>query len=168
MSALYAILLFVIAQRVVELLIARRNTIALLADGGVEHGATHYRFIVGLHAGWICSLFLFIPANQTVNLTLIVTFFALQLGRIWVLVSLGRHWTTRVITLPGHRLVQRGPYRWMRHPNYAIVALEILILPLAFGAWEIAVIFSLLNTVILYHRIRIENMALAEVEQSQP
>jgi methyltransferase len=92
---------------------------------------------------------------------LLAVFVLLQGLRVWVLASLGRFWTTRVITLPGAPLVRRGPYRWFRHPNYLVVAGEILVLPLAFGAWEIAVIFSLANAAILTLRVRCEERALS-------
>ena len=164
MTTLNWILLFVVAQRAVELLISRRNTIKLLADGGIEHGVEHYPVIVCLHATWIGCLFLADPIDPTGNLTLIAVFLALQIGRMWVIFSLGHRWTTRVITVPGLPLVRHGPYRWIKHPNYMIVMLEILILLLAFGAWELAIIFSLLNAGILYHRIRIENPALSNLK----
>ena len=161
MTALYWMVAFVIAQRSLELLIAKRNTRRLLAAGGREHGARHYPVIVVLHVAWIASLVLFIPAVQPARIDLLTAFFVLQLFRVWVIASLGGRWTTRIITLPGQPLVKRGPYRWMRHPNYVVVALEILLLPLAFDAWRIAVIFTVLNAVILYHRIRVENAILA-------
>ncbi len=85
----------------------------------------------------------------------------LQLVRLWVIASLGPHWTTRVIVQPGAPLVTRGPYRFLRHPNYAVVALEIPVLPLAFGAWRIALGFGLVNLALLAHRIRVEDRALA-------
>ena len=86
----------------------------------------------------------------------------LQLARAWVLVSLGQFWTTRIITAPGLPLVRRGPYRYLRHPNYVIVVAEIAILPLIFSAWWIALAFSVLNGILLVHRVRIENRVLAE------
>lgn len=167
MTALYWVLLLVVAQRMAELVIARRNTKRLLAMGGVEHGAGHYPVIVILHAGWIGCLFIFVPADQPVDVGLIGLFLLLQLGRVWVIASLGRRWTTRVIILPGQPLVKRGPYRWVSHPNYLIVALEILVLPLAFGAWQLALVFSALNAAILYHRIHIENQALAGADDAR-
>ncbi|NKB22136.1 MAG: hypothetical protein GKS01_16740 [Alphaproteobacteria bacterium] len=160
MSILYAVLLFVVAQRLVELVIAKRNTAALIADGGIEHGAAHYPLIVLLHLCWIASLAYFIPADQPAVWSLLGVFAVLQGLRVWVLVTLGRRWTTRVIEIPGEPPVATGLYRWVRHPNYLIVAGEILMLPLAFGAWEIAVIFSVLNGMVLWHRIRVENVAL--------
>ena len=128
----------------------------------MEYGAKHYPLIVGLHAAWLVCLFLFGATDQTIYPSFIILFFVLQLARLWVIMSLGRHWTTRVIVIPGRPLVSRGPYKWLKHPNYLIVALEILILPLAFGAWKTALVFSLLNAAILFHRIRIENKALDE------
>jgi methyltransferase len=83
----------------------------------------------------------------------------LQVARYWTIASLGRYWTTRVIVVPGAPAVRRGPYRFMRHPNYAVVAGEIAVLPLVFGAWRIALVFSVLNAAILAHRIRVEDAA---------
>lgn len=161
MSVLWIVIALVAAQRLAELAYAQRNTRRLLAAGGVESGAGHYPLLVGLHALWLISLVLFVPADQPANWWLLGIFAVLQLLRLWVLASLGRFWTTRVITLPGAPLVRRGPYRWLRHPNYVVVTAEIMVLPLAFGAWEIAVVFSLANAAILALRIRCEERALA-------
>lgn len=158
---LYLILGFVVVQRLGELAYARRNTVRLLARGGVETGAGHYPLFVLLHGSWLIALAAFVPTGAAINFPLLFVFAALQVARVWVLLSLGQHWTTRVITVPGAPLVSRGPYRYLRHPNYAIVTAEIAVLPLIFGAWEIAIIYSLLNLVLLRHRIRIENEALA-------
>ena len=158
---LYLILGFVVVQRLGELAYARRNTVRLLARGGVETGAGHYPIFVLLHGSWLIALAAFVPAGAGINLPLLFVFAALQVARVWVLLSLGQHWTTRVITVPGAPLVSRGPYRYLRHPNYAIVTAEIAVLPLIFSAWEIAIIYSLLNLALLRHRIRIENEALA-------
>ena len=158
---LYLILGFVVAQRLGELAYARRNTVRLLARGGAETGAGHYPLFVLLHGSWLIALAALVPPGAGINLLLLLVFAALQVGRVWVLFSLGQHWTTRVITVPGAPLVRRGPYRFLRHPNYAIVAAEIAVLPLVFGAWKIALIYSLLNLALLRHRIRIENKALA-------
>ena len=92
---------------------------------------------------------------------LLALFVLLQAGRLWVIASLGRFWTTRIITVPGAPLIRRGPYRWLKHPNYLVVAGEIAVLPLAFGLWQVAVVFSVLNALLLWHRIRWENRALA-------
>ena len=158
---LYLTLGFVALQRLGELVYARRNTARLLESGGVEVGAGHYPLLVMLHSSWLIALAVFVHPDTGANLALLLVFAALQLARVWVLVSLGRNWTTRVVTVPDAPLVRTGPYKFLRHPNYAIVASEIAVLPLVFGAWKIAVVFSLLNLVLLRHRIRIENRELA-------
>lgn len=160
MAALYLILGFVALQRIGELAYARRNTARLLAAGGVEAGAGHYPLFVMLHGGWLITLAVLVPSEAHIDVGLLAFFALLQAARVWVLISLGRDWTTRVITLPDAPLVRRGPYRFVRHPNYLIVAAEIAVLPLVFGAWEIAIVFSLLNLILLRHRIKIENAAL--------
>ncbi len=160
MAALYLILGLVALQRIGELAYARRNTARLLAAGGVEAGARHYPLFVLLHGGWLITLAVLVPSEAHIDVGLLALFALLQAARVWVLISLGRYWTTRVITLPDASLVRRGPYRFVRHPNYLIVAAEIAVLPLVFGAWEIAIVFSLLNLILLRHRIKIENAAL--------
>jgi methyltransferase len=161
MTLLHGVLLAVVAQRLGELLYARRNEARLRAAGGTEHGAGHYPLFVLLHAAWLVALWAWVPAAAPADWWLLGGFGLAQLGRVWVLVSLGRWWTTRIITLSGAPLVRRGPYRFLRHPNYLIVVAEIALLPLAFGAWRIALVFSLLNALLLAWRIRIENRALA-------
>ncbi|HYG86535.1 MAG TPA: isoprenylcysteine carboxylmethyltransferase family protein [Azospirillum sp.] len=154
------IVLLVAVQRLVELAVARRNTRRLLAEGAREEGAAHYPLFVLLHAGWLVALFALTPPDAAVNPWLLVLFVLLQAGRVWVIASLGRYWTTRVVTLPGAPLVRRGPYRWVRHPNYLVVAGELAVLPLAFGQAELAVLFTLLNVPLTLHRIRVEEAAL--------
>ena len=154
-----AILGFVTFQRLVELPIARRNTARLLAEGGHEVAPGHYPLIVALHASWLLALWLF-AQGRPIHLPLLALFVLIELGRIWVLRTLGPRWTTRIIVVPGERLVAKGAYRWLNHPNYAVVVAEIAILPLVFGLWDIALIFSLLNAAILWVRIRAENRAL--------
>ncbi len=161
MSLLWLVLGLVAVQRLAELIHSRRNTRRLLAEGAHEVGAGHYPLIVGLHAAWLLALLLLVPSEAPVNWPLLALFLALQAARLWVLASLGRLWTTRIIILPGAPLVRRGPYRYLRHPNYLVVAAEIAVLPLVFGAWGIALVFSLLNLVLLIQRIRIEDAALA-------
>ncbi len=163
---LYLILGVVVVQRLGELAYARRNTVRLLARGGTEPGASHYPLFILLHGSWLAALAVSVPVETGLYLPLLLVFGALQVARVWVLVSLGPHWTTRVISVPGTPLVRRGPYKYLRHPNYAIVTAEIAALPLVFGAWEIAVIFSLLNLALLRHRIRIENAALAPLRDA--
>ena len=153
--------LLVAAQRLGELAYARRNTKRLMAAGGVEHGAGHYPLIVALHGGWLAALFALVPPDAPPSWGLLGGYGLLQLGRLWIIVSLGARWTTRVIALPGAPRVRRGPYRFLSHPNYLVVALEIPLLPLAFGAWQMALGFGLANLALLAHRIRVEDRALA-------
>lgn len=161
MSLSQVVVLLVAAERLAELLYARRNTRRLLTQGGIEAGARHYPLFIVLHGGWLLALFFLVPPDAPVDGWLLAVFAALQGARLWVILSLGRFWTTRVITLPGASLVRRGPYRFLRHPNYLIVVAEIAVLPLAFEAWRIALVFSALNLALLAHRIRVENAALA-------
>jgi methyltransferase len=159
--AAVAILAFVTAQRLFELWLANRNTRRLLADGAVEHGRAHYPLIVGLHAAWLGALWL-LAVGRPIDLVLLIVFGCLQLGRIWVIASLGPRWTTRIIVVPGESLVMRGPYRFIRHPNYVIVTLEIAILPLVFGLAWVALVFSVLNAALLAIRISAEDRALLD------
>jgi methyltransferase len=154
------VVLLVVVQRLVELAIARRNTARLLAGGGHEVGGAHYPLFVLLHGAWLVSLLLLVPVNAPVNWPLLGVFALLQIGRIWVIASLDGRWTTRIIVCRDRPLSQRGPYRYVRHPNYIIVVGEIALLPLAFGAWQIALVFSALNLALLAWRIRIEDRAL--------
>jgi methyltransferase len=154
--------LLVAAQRLGELVYARRNETRLRARGAVESGASHYPLFILLHGAWLLAVFLLIPADRVPSWPLLALFLLLQAARVWVVATLGPYWTTRVLSLPGAPLVRRGPYRWVRHPNYLIVTAEIAVLPLAFGAWAIAIVFSLANALLLYHRIGVEERALAE------
>jgi methyltransferase len=161
MSAVAVIVALVAIQRLGELVLATRNTRALLRRGGVELGSGHYPLLVLLHGAWLLALLFLVPADTPLSWFWLGVFVTLQALRLWVVASLGPYWTTRVITLPGAPLVRRGPYRFLRHPNYVVVAAEIAALPLVFGAWRIAVVFSLLNLALLAWRIRIEEQALA-------
>jgi len=159
--AVYAILVFVTLQRMLELVIARSNTMRLKARGGVEHAPEHYPFMVILHGSWLAGLWWFAP-GQSIQPFWLILFFVMQAGRIWVLATLGRRWTTRIITVPGETLVSKGPYRFISHPNYVIVVVEIVALPMAFGLHLFTVLFSLLNALVLVVRIRAENAALRD------
>ena len=161
MSAVAIIVALVAAERAAELILAARNTRALLARGGVEVGAGHYPLLVLLHGAWLATLLFLVPADAPPGWGWLGAFAVLQALRLWIIHSLGPFWTTRVITLPGAPLVRRGPYRFLRHPNYVVVVAEIAVLPLVFGAWRIAAVFSVLNLALLAWRIRIEQRALA-------
>jgi methyltransferase len=114
-----------------------------------------------MHAGWLASLVVVVPPAARPVWPLLGTFAVLQLGRLWVIASLGRYWTTRILTLPGVPLVQTGPFRWVRHPNYLLVIAEIAVLPLAFRAVPLAAAFSAVNLALILRRIRIEERLLA-------
>jgi len=161
-----AILALVTAQRLAELAIAQRNTRRLLAAGGVERGAGHYPLMVGLHAAWLAGLWL-LAWGRPANLAWLAVYLLLEVLRVWVLMSIGRRWTTRIIVVPGETLVRKGPYRFIPHPNYAVVVGEIAVLPLVFGLTAYALVFSLLNASLLWVRIRTESAALSEATAPQ-
>ena len=159
-----AVLAFVSVQRLAELALSGRNTRLLLAKGAIEVGRWHYPPMVALHACWLGGLWLLAP-TRPVGLVLLGVFAVLQIARLWVMATLGDRWTTRIIVLPNAPLVLSGPYRLLRHPNYCIVAAEVLVLPLAFGLVMFAFVFTALNAVVLCIRIREEDVAL---RRSQP
>ncbi len=154
-------------QRLLELRLSRRNERRARARGAVERGAGHYKPIVAMHTAWLVSTFVEgvlrgpdLPAFWPVPFAL---FLVVQPLRYWAILSLGESWNTRILIVPGAELVARGPYRYLRHPNYVVVAVEILTFPLIFGAWITALVFSALNAVLLCMRIGEENRALAEL-----
>lgn len=153
------ILALVTIERLFELGLARRNTRRLLGQGAREHGRGHYPLIVAVHLLWLVSLWWLAPPRPIDGFWLAI-YIVLELARVWVLATLGRRWTTRIIVLDDAPLVKEGPYRFVNHPNYWVVIGEIAVLPLVFGLWQIALVFTLLNAVILTVRIRAENRAL--------
>jgi methyltransferase len=158
----YAVLAYVIVERLLELVIANRNTKQLLARGGREAGREHYPFMIALHVSWLAAIVLWVIWIDPPLHPVFFLLFALTQGlRMWTMMSLGPYWTTRIITLPRAPLVSAGPYKFMRHPNYVVVVLEIALLPLALSAWHIAAVFSVLNAAMLWVRIRAENAALS-------
>jgi len=154
-----AILAYVTLERLVELWFSGRNTRRLLARGAREHGKAHYPAIFAVHAAWLITLW-FLAPWQGVDPFWLALFVLLQLARFWVIATLGPRWTTRIIVIPDAELVREGPYRWINHPNYWVVAGEIAVLPLVFGLPWVALIFSILNAAVLTVRIREENKAL--------
>lgn len=160
MIAAYWILSFVVVQRLFELVLSSRNTRRLLASGGREYAPEHYKWIVALHTGWFIALFWAVSVEVKFSPILIGVFVVLQLFRGWILFALGPYWTTRIIRPRGNPIVQKGPYRFFKHPNYAIVLAEVFVLPLALGWPSIALIFTALNLWVLSVRIREENRAL--------
>ena len=162
MMWLWVVLGAVAAQRLWELWLADRNTRRLLADGAVEVGAAHYPLFVLLHASWLAAIAIVTPWTSVPNPWWLGLYLLLQFGRLWVITTLGRFWTTRIITLPAAPLVRRGPYRFVRHPNYVVASMEIAVLPLAFGQIWIALVWSLANALLVGWRIRVEDRALNE------
>ena len=154
-----ALLALVTLQRLVELLVSRANSRRLLEAGGHEVAPGHYPAIVAVHAAWLITLWWFAPGRPIV-LPFLLLFALIEGGRVWVLMTLGRRWSTRIIVVPGETLVASGPYRFVNHPNYLVVAGEVAVLPLVFGLWQVALIFSALNAAVLAVRIRAENRAL--------
>lgn len=159
MSLPYLIMALVTLQRLGELVIASSNTRHLRAQGAIEIGRNHYPIMVALHASWLAALWLAV-GGRAVNLPLLGVFILLQALRIWVLATLGRRWTTRIIVLPGAPLIEGGPFRFLRHPNYCVVVGEIAVLPLVFGLTWLAVLFTLLNAAMLWVRIGAEGKVL--------
>jgi len=159
------LLIFVTLQRWGEFHWDRDNTRRLMAQGAVEVARTHYPLLIIVHAGWLAGVWL-VGYDRPIEVPFLVAFLIVEIGRAWVLWSLGRRWTTRIIVLPGAPLVAAGPYRLTKHPNYVIVAAEMVLVPLALGqpAYALAagVIYIALITLV---RIPAENTALAQLDQ---
>ena len=154
-------------QRLLELALSRRNERLLRARGAVERGREHYPLIAALHALWLLSTLTEgilrgpeLPVLWPIPLML---FLLVQPLRYWAILTLGEYWNTKILIVPGTKPIRRGPYRYLKHPNYVVVAVEILAFPLIFGAWITALVFSILNAALLYVRISEENRALAEL-----
>lgn len=155
-------IVFLILLRVGELLLARRNERWLLQHGAVEYGGKHYRYIVMLHVFFFVSLITEYVFTSTgyYSIPLLVLYFLLLGFKAWAILSLGKFWNTKIFHITGYPLVKKGPYRFMKHPNYVIVIAEIALIPLIFHLYITAIVFSVLNGVMLYVRIREENEAL--------
>ncbi|QND54562.1 hypothetical protein HB779_21910 (plasmid) [Phyllobacterium sp. 628] len=162
MIASLALLAFVTLERLGELYIAKKNTKALLQQGAYEVAPRHYILIVVLHTAWLAGLW-YVAWDKPIVPVWLAIFALLQLLRVWVLATLGKRWTTRIIVVPGIPLVKNGPYRFVSHPNYVVVIGEIAVFPLCFGLVWYSVIFSILNALVLTIRIREENSALSEL-----
>ena len=161
------LLAYLTVQRLAELWWARQNEAWLMASGGIEYGHSHLPLMILFHAAWLTGLWL-LAYDRPVEPVFLALFVVLQIARFWVLATLGRRWTIRVIVVPGERLVARGPYRFLRHPNYAVVTGEIAVVPLALGLPTYALVFSILNAGILAIRITAENAALLRTGQIAP
>lgn len=154
-------LAFIIVQRLSELVIAKRNTAKLLAKGAREVGARHYPLVVSVHVAWLLSLIV-MGYNNAITMPWLYIFAVLQVFRLWILISLGSRWTTRIIVLK-EPLVKKGPFAFIKHPNYLLLVLEIFTAPMVLGLFPIALLFSGLNGAILALRIRVEDEALLDL-----
>jgi methyltransferase len=169
---LFVVVGLIIVQRLLELRLAKRNLQWALEHGGKEHSPEHYPIMVAIHTGWFVSILIEGVARGAevsslwplwVGLVLIA-----QVARYWIISSLGRYWNTRIVIVPNAKLVRSGPYKFLKHPNYVVVALEIFVVPMIFGAWITAVVFSALNAwLLLSIRIPAEERALRTVS-SEP
>ncbi|ARD47379.1 isoprenylcysteine carboxyl methyltransferase [Sporosarcina sp. P37] len=161
------VFIIVVMQRLVELLIAKRNEQWMRSEGAIEAGASHYKWMVLMHAAFFVSLLaevvIFNRPLSPVSGMLLVIFLLMQVLRVWCLSSLGKFWNTKILILPGANVQKRGPYRWIRHPNYVIVTTELIVLPLLFSAYFTAGLFFLLNIWMLSVRIPAEEKALREL-----
>jgi methyltransferase len=154
--------LLVLLQRALEELYSERNTRRLLLEGAWEVGRDFYPVVAATHLCWIAGLALLVPLNAPVQYLALAIFIALQPLRYWIIATLGRFWTHRIISVPGAPIVTLGPYRLIRHPNYAVTIAETFVLPMAFGQFAFAVIFTTLWIVVLRHKIQLEDAALAK------
>jgi methyltransferase len=153
-------------QRLLELRLSRRNESLLRARGAVERGRKHYPFMVALHVLWLVSTLLEGSARKArLSRPPLVLFLMAQPLRYWAILSLREHWNTRILVIPGEKLVSKGPYKYLSHPNYVVVATEVLTFPLVFGARVTALVFSVLNAILLATRINEEDRALKELAE---
>ncbi|TAA72587.1 isoprenylcysteine carboxyl methyltransferase family protein [Planococcus salinarum] len=165
----YILFIFVILQRLAEMAYAKSNEKRMKKEGAIESGAAHYKWIVLLHLLFFIALLIEVLFFELLNNRLwwifLIIFVIAQILRIWALASLGRFWNTKILILPGAKKVRKGPYRWFPHPNYIVVALEIASLPLIFGAWRTALVFTAANALLLlFVRIPAEEEALRKME----
>ncbi|MCD8193877.1 MAG: hypothetical protein LUD74_04895 [Tannerellaceae bacterium] len=155
---------FIIVLRLAELVVSQRNEQWLLDQGAVEYGQGHYRFMVTLHICFFLSMIVeyFLRGQPTGSMLLFELYLLLLAVKVWVIHSLGKFWNTRIYRIPNAPLVKKGPYKYIKHPNYLVVVLEILLIPLVFRLYCTAIVFSVLNLMMLYVRIKTEDKALRE------
>lgn len=157
-------ILFVIFQRLMELYLSNRNQKWLEAQGAIEYGREHYAYMIALHTLFICSLIAeyWFSSLKQIDMVFLIVYLLLLAFKIWVLSSLGKYWNTRIFRVPGANPVKKGPYQLFKHPNYVVVVLEVAIIPLVFHLYYTAIIFSILNAVMLWVRIKVENKVWAK------
>lgn len=166
MPFFWYLIIFLILQRLVELFISKRNEKWLRSRGAIEYGKEHYKLIVLLHVAFFLSMILeYILTRSNFEMDLIsyvflVILIILQVFRVIILSTLGKYWNTRILRIPNAPLVQKGIYKYIRHPNYFLVMAEIFVIPMIFGLYWTAIIFTIMNLLVLKIRIREENKAL--------
>jgi methyltransferase len=167
----FSLILFLLIQRVTELCLAGANRKWIERQGGYEVGQEHYKFLVGLHLCFLLSLSVEVLYHQTLvprawAVVPFSIFILAQLARVWVIRSLGRFWNTRIMILPTAVRMKKGPYRYLKHPNYWVVAVELLTIPLMFQAYFTATVFTILNALLLlFVRIPVEERALKRLKE---
>lgn len=170
MSYFYGLLLFLMIQRLIELLIAAKNERWMKARGAIELGQSHYKWFVLLHVLFFIAIvveFQYKVITYSEQIPFYKLFFFIfllaQLGRVWCIYSLGRFWNTKIIVLPKVALIKKGPYKYVKHPNYIIVFIELLFIPLIFGLYVVAIVFPFLHLLLLTIRVPEEEEALSRM-----
>lgn len=161
---MWVILSVIIIQRLVELVIARSNEQWMKQRGAIEKGKKHYKWFIIVHTLFFLSLIAEIifrnPQSFSFNYVLFTAFIITQIGRIWCIATLGKFWNTKIIIAPQFDVIKRGPYKYVKHPNYIIVGIELFVIPSLFGAWFTAIVFPILHALLLYVRIPVEEKAV--------
>jgi methyltransferase len=154
--------LLLLLQRGCEEIYSQRNTERLLAAGAREIGRSYYPVVATTHMAWIASIFFLIAPNSEINLALVFLYGILQIARYWIIGSLGPYWTHRIITLDNAPVVNRGPYRLIRHPNYAVTIAETFLLPIVFGQLALGLIVGAIWYSVLIYKIELEEQGLSK------
>ncbi|MEC1548673.1 isoprenylcysteine carboxyl methyltransferase family protein [Bacillus rugosus] len=160
------LIVILITQRVAEMAVARQNEQKVKKQGAIEFGESHYPYIIIMHILFFLSLIAEVllmnkqPSSWWIGIAAAIL--CVQAVRYWALCSLGAYWNTKILVVPGAELVKKGPYKWIKHPNYTVVILEILLIPLLYQAYVTMCLFSIVNAVLLTVRIRTEDKALEE------
>jgi len=154
---------FFILQRISELVIARRNEKWLLSQGAIQYGREHYPFMITLHTLFIGAIIgeYMLRHQPAIDWLFLVIYLSVLSFKFWALSSLGKYWNTKIYRIPGVYPVKKGPYKFLKHPNYMEVVCEVAIIPLVFHLYYTAIIFSILNAIMLWVRISVENKVWA-------
>jgi methyltransferase len=159
----------IVFQRIIELFIAKRNENWMKIQGAVEFGARHYKYLVVMHGSFFLSLTaekVLLERGLSPLWPFIFCLFGLtQLIRVWVISSLGKFWNTKILVLANEKIVKKGPYRFVKHPNYFVVAMELVVVPLLFNAFYTALLFTILNALMMMVRIPEEEKALSTLTE---